>query len=1172
MTRVIRALLLEADPRDSERILAELHTASLDVKPFRVQTAEGFREQLVSSDIDVILANYGVSDVDGASALAMARELAPEVPFLFVADSIGEEKAVEALKAGAADWVLKDRLSRLGPAIHRALDRRIQGKRRRADQDQLRLISQRFECAAKATSDAVWEWDIAGDEALAHATLEKPLGEEHDVRWWLSRLHPDDRERLGTDLRAAVARRDHRWNAEYRFRLRDDAYVVVSSRAFIVSDPRGVPLRVIGALQDLTEQRRADQDFRDSALRDRLVTESAGDGIVLTTTASRIVYANLRAGAMFGVAPDTLVGRSFLDLLPKSSSDQHQATLRDLLRDESGVAIHSMMALRSDGSEFPIELSVALGKREGDLYFTKIIRDISERSADEHRRQTQLRVTWLLASSPSPEQSLPELVRTMVTGLGWEGAAIWLLDPNSRRLNCVAFLVPRGSDREVVTNATERLSVAEGEGLIGLAFRSGYAETVIIADDEAEPHYAASLVGGTLRATAVPIRIESQCFGVLEFFERDGRQPQPATLLVTEEIAGLIAHHLDRVRREEERRLMTERLREAQHLAHLGSWDFDIRTGVASCSEETYAILGFELTDDLGFAESMNAVLPDDRRRVEAALLSQFETGEPETLRVRYRVERKGSEVVVDCCSRVFLDDHGVPIRAAGTLQDVTEQALANRTIEQLMKRTDLILECAAEGIIGVDREGRTIFSNPAACALFGWTEAGLLDCPDTHSALHHTKPDGTPFPRSECALNLTLQDGQKRSISNEFFYRRDGQPFAVSYECAAIVEGGEIVGGVLTFRDVTESRRLNRQLDLAKRIGSLGRVAATIAHEFNNVLMGIEPFAEIIRRRAKDDEKIVKAADQISSSVRRGRRVTDEILRFTRPVDPVFKDVDLRAWLKLLEPELQVLAGPNVAIELTMPAGPVMAACDAAQLQQVITNLVLNARDAMPEGGKIAIILRIGALAVELIVRDGGGGISTSDLETVFEPLFTTKRGGTGLGLAVARQVVTRHLGTIEVSNLEGGGAEFRITLPFLFSATETPEEGATVPATVGGEQRRLLLVEDEQAIALGLSSLLESEGFLVRWIASGEGVNDAVEAFHPDAVILDLTLPDIDGDVVFDRLRERWPLLPVVFSTGHGGEGDLVEQLGQRHVGLLQKPYAIEALVAAVDRVVAT
>ena len=373
-----------------------------------------------------------------------------------------------------------------------------------------------------------------------------------------------------------------------------------------------------------------------------------------------------------------------------------------------------------------------------------------------------------------------------------------------------------------------------------------------------------------------------------------------------------------------------------------------------------------------------------------------------------------------------------------------------------------------------------------------------------------------------------------------------------------------------MTCHDVTESHRLTRQLDLAKRVGTLGRVAATIAHEFNNVLMGIEPFAEIIRRRIKDDEKAMKAANQISSSVRRGRRVTDEILRFTRPVELALQDVDLKAWLLQLEPELRALAGPNARVLLTLPAGPAFTACDPAQLQQVVANLVLNARDAIPGEGTISITLRLpkGSNAAELSVRDSGAGIPPEEVFNVFEPLFTTKRGGTGLGLAVARQIVTQHGGSIEAFNPDGGGAEFRITIPF---GTAAPSTFIPIDAPMPSHVHRLLLVEDEAAVSEGLSMLLDAEGFSVQCVGLGAAVADAVAASMPDCVILDLTLPDMDGMDVFRIVRKLWPGLPVVFSTGHGGESELAEALESGHAGLLQKPYEIDALIAAVHQVAA-
>lgn len=512
-------------------------------------------------------------------------------------------------------------------------------------------------------------------------------------------------------------------------------------------------------------------------------------------------------------------------------------------------------------------------------------------------------------------------------------------------------------------------------------------------------------------------------------------------------------------------------------------------------------------------------------------------------------------------------------------LRDVSERvaaeearvAAAERLLEA-QQRSEMILECAAEGIIGVNLAATIIFTNPAALAILGRSREEMRNCRDTHVLFHHTKTDGTPYPPEECPVLLTLEDGQKRSVTGEVFWRANGEPFAVEYESAPILENGKLAGAVLTFRDVTESQALERQLELAKRIGSLGRVAATIAHEFNNVMMGIEPFAEMIRRRARNDKKILKAANQISISLRRGRRVTEEILRYTQPSEPDLQVIDLREWLRALAPELRALAGSTVGIAISLPDEPAYVACDAAQLQQVVTNLLLNARDASPEGGEVSIALvTTDHDRVEIVVRDSGAGIPPHVLAHVFEPLFTTKRTGTGLGLAVARQIVTRHGGLMEVANAPSGGAEFRVILP----ATESVPVAAA-PARPRQKAKRsyhrLLLVEDDELVAEGLTALLELEGLSVLLIARGLYVIDAVENFAPDAVILDLTLPDIEGVEVFRMLRSRWPQLPILFSTGHGGEVALATELQNERVEMLRKPYEIAELLAALQRITAT
>ncbi|HEX9148193.1 MAG TPA: ATP-binding protein, partial [Thermoanaerobaculia bacterium] len=380
---------------------------------------------------------------------------------------------------------------------------------------------------------------------------------------------------------------------------------------------------------------------------------------------------------------------------------------------------------------------------------------------------------------------------------------------------------------------------------------------------------------------------------------------------------------------------------------------------------------------------------------------------------------------------------------------------------------------------------------------------------------------------------------------------KKDGTVIDVESASSAITFSGRAAALVLAM-DVTERLRLEGerhrmegQLEQGRRVESLGRVAATIAHEFNNVLMGIQPFAEVINRNTSADAKIRKAAGQIIHSVARGKRVTEDILRFTRASEPVLRPVDLGEWIEQLVPELRGMIGDRIEIRVDIPERPVVARCDPAQLQQVVANLAVNARDAIPGSGTIFITIasgrddtrfRSGTFPpgmVLLALRDTGSGMPREILDHIFEPLFTTKRTGTGLGLAVAQRVIARHGGMIDVESEPGKGTTVSILLP-----AATLESPKAAPAAMVRHPRRVLLVEDEPEVAAGIAALLESDGMEVRSVACGRDAAPAARSFEPDAVILDVALPDMSGIDVFAELRLSWPKLPVLFSSGHGDQ----------------------------------
>ena len=480
--------------------------------------------------------------------------------------------------------------------------------------------------------------------------------------------------------------------------------------------------------------------------------------------------------------------------------------------------------------------------------------------------------------------------------------------------------------------------------------------------------------------------------------------------------------------------------------------------------------------------------------------------------------------------------------------------ARQTRVYEESELKYRTLVESLTDGLAQSDEQGIIVFVNQRLCQITGYECKELVG-----------KPVST----------LTAR------VSDELFTRPDGSTFPVEIASVPMIDKGAVRGEVISFSDVSERVLLQRQLEQANRVKSLGHLAATVAHEFNNVLMGIQPFAELTRRHNPGNEMIRKATDSILQSVERGKRITLEILRYTRPVEPTLQPIAATAWLAGFADELRALIGSKIQLRIENRADKVHILADPAQLSQVFTNLVLNARDAMPNGGALTIVVQrpesgthfsFGVVPdahryLHFAVRDEGVGIPPELVSRVFEPLFTTKKtGGTGLGLAVAHQVITRHGGLIFVESELQRGTTFHLLIPVteVACAVDRSEPKATLPNV-----DRLLIIEDDVVVANGIQAMLEAEGLQVRTIGRGAEAVDTIHEFQPDALVLDIGLPDIDGVELYRQLSQRWPKLPVLFSTGHGDELKLQEYLGQDNIGFLLKPYGGESLLSQLEAI---
>lgn len=487
-----------------------------------------------------------------------------------------------------------------------------------------------------------------------------------------------------------------------------------------------------------------------------------------------------------------------------------------------------------------------------------------------------------------------------------------------------------------------------------------------------------------------------------------------------------------------------------------------------------------------------------------------------------------------------------------------------------------LILESADEGIYAIDNRGICTLVNRSAARLTGYTPEEMLGA-DMHALIHAARPDGSSFPASECPLLAAACSGETYKAVGEVYWKKDGTALHVDVAGAPIVSDGLLLGIVVSFTDLTARRSLETQLAEANRRGALGRLAASMAHEFNNVLMGMQPFTEILEREISGNAVGIQAVRRIASGVKRGKRVTEQIFQFTQRQQPSTASMDVSPWLERVAAEARLTL--DKPVELVVKKDEELAIRgDASQLEEVFLNLIQNAIESIESRGTVTlevcrnvegaqfsfgIVENVSSYA-HLVVSDDGTGMSPQTMSLLFEPFFTTK-AKTGLGLWFAYQVVTDHGGQIFVESEIGRGSRVHVFLPLAPSAPGMPLTPALVPAA----DRSLVLVEDDEAVAAGLKALLELDGVHVTVADRGAIAVDTIARVRPDAVILDVGLPDINGVEVYARIAARWPELPVLFSTGHAGLPELAPLLQKPQVRYLRKPYAADAILKWLDEV---
>ncbi len=508
------------------------------------------------------------------------------------------------------------------------------------------------------------------------------------------------------------------------------------------------------------------------------------------------------------------------------------------------------------------------------------------------------------------------------------------------------------------------------------------------------------------------------------------------------------------------------------------------------------------------------------------------------------------------------------------SLHDITERRRRERSMREESEGYRAVFDHALDAMLALDDDGRVVHGNFAARELFALDDAAFLGCPFASLLL---EDDAARFvARWPAVLDMGEERGQSR------LRPRDGLSRHVDYAIRAHYKLGH---HLVALRDVTARDELERQLRRAQKLEALGRLAGGVAHDFNNLLTAVLVSADVLLEDMGDDPVHATDLHVIRDAANRASALTRQLLSFGRQQWSAVRTFDLHAVVTESTVMLHRLMGSSIVIESAIGTGPYHVRADDGQLEQVLLNLSLNARDAMPDGGTLHFAARVidthteqlppGVVLepgryVELVVRDNGTGMDAEVQAHLFEPFFTTKASrGTGLGLPTVYGIVQQCGGAIHVQSELGRGSTFTMFLPE--AQHPTPPRGADViPAIESKRVGRLLLVDDDPDVRTVVARLLERAG---HHVVTAEGADDAITIMEGDAepfdvLITDVTIPGIRGDALAVELVARTPSLRVIFITGDAIRDVSRVQTHERRSVVLRKPFTTSDLEIQLQR----
>jgi len=591
----------------------------------------------------------------------------------------------------------------------------------------------------------------------------------------------------------------------------------------------------------------------------------------------------------------------------------------------------------------------------------------------------------------------------------------------------------------------------------------------------------------------------------------------------------------------------------------------------------------------LGFAESEigdtldeweKRVHPDDREHVFAEINKHFE-GESPVYISEHRVKCKDGTYkwILDRGKTIAWTQDGKPMRVIGTHTDITARKQTEQEILHEKSKLKTLSDNAPFGMVLIDKDGRFTYINVKFTKLLGYD---ISDIPDGRAWFRKAYPDTEYRHTAVSAWTEDMRDARSGERKPRVFKVtcKDGTQKIVQFISSVLASGDYL----MTCEDITEKRNLESQLRQAQKTEAIGTLAGGIAHDFNNILTALMGYATLMQMKMDNLNPLKSYVDQILSASQKAADLTQSLLAFSRQQPATLVPLDINSTIKTTKKLLKRLLTEDIELITSLAHDDMIVMADKSQIDQILFNLVTNARDAMPKGGTLTIetyiavidssFIRIHGLGepgryVLISISDTGTGMDEATRERIFDPFFTTKEigKGTGLGLATVYGIVKQHNGYINVYSIPNHGTTFRIYLPAVKMMVDEIQN-MTTPVTRGKEI--ILIAEDNEEVRRFMREALRYSGYKTIEASDGE---DAVDKFKQhrdiDLIVVDSVMPKKNGREVYEEIHGINPNTKVLFMSGYTKDIVLNKGIEDKKFDFIAKPLSLNAFLQKVREV---